>query len=264
MGVVVAETIRNSGHEVCWASDGRSAETGRRAAAAGMTDAGSLSGLCEHCAVIVSVCPPEFAENIAAEVSERRFPGLYMDLNAISPQRVQRIQRLITAGGGTFVDGSIIGMPTRGRGETWIYASGEHASQAGEYFRGGPLEFEILGDYPGQASALKMCFAAYSKGTTALLAAVLGSADALGVQDALRRQWARSGPNFERAVASVRAAAPKAWRFTPEMQEIADTFTSAGVPSGFPAAAAEIYAKLASFKGVGDPDLAGVLEKLRE
>lgn len=263
MGVVVAETIRNSGHEVCWASEGRSAETRRRAAGAGLTDLETVAQLCTACAVIVSVCPPEFAEDAASDVAGHCFPGLYLDLNAISPERARRIQRVVMAGGASFLDGSIIGMPAQARGQTWLYVSGESASRAAAYFCGGPLEFEVLGDYVGLASALKMCFAAQSKGSAALFAAVLGTAEALGVQDALQRQWARSGPNFDSAVGAIRTAAPKAWRFTGEMSEIADTFGSTGIPKGFPVAAAEIYQKLEDFKGAGKPELAEILKKLR-
>ena len=264
MGVVVAETVRNSGHEVLWASAGRSAETRRRAEAAGLTDAGSVSSLCESCSTIVSVCPPEFAENLAREVAGYSFRGLYIDANAISPERARRIGARITQAGGSFLDGSIIGMPARTRGQSWLYVSGENAAAAASCFCGGPLEFEVLGDYVGQASALKMCFAAHSKGTAALQAAVLAAAEGLGVQEALARQWARSGPNFERVVASVRTAAPKAWRFTAEMREIADTFERAGVPKGFPAAAEEIYEQLSDFKRTADPELSAILKKLRK
>src|SRR5690348_9865430 len=200
MGAVVGATVKNSGHDVYWSSDGRSPETRRRAEAAGLTDAGSMARLCGCCAVIVSVCPPEFAEDLARQVAGHGFRGLYLDVNAIAPERAQRLRRLIAYGGGSFLDGSIIGMPPRTRGQTWLYVSGENAAAAAAYFCGGPLEFEVLGDLVGQASALKMCFAAHSKGTTALLAAVLGAAEALGVQEALQRQWARAGPNYERAV----------------------------------------------------------------
>src|SRR5690349_6286493 len=155
-------------------------------------------------------------------------------------------------------------MHAQARGQTWLYVSGENAAAAAPVFSGGPLEFEVLGDLTGQASALKMCFAAHSKGSAALLAAVLGTAEALGVQGALERQWGRSGPNYERAVASVRAAAPKAWRFIAEMREIADTFDSVRVPHGFPAAAREIYEKLERFKGKGEPNLAAILDQVRK
>ena len=110
---------------------------------------------------------------------------------------------------------------------------------------------------------MKMCFAAHSKGTAALQTAVLAAAQSLGVQDALERQWARSGPNPERVASSIRQAAPKAWRFIGEMNEIAKTFESAGVSKAFPMAAAEIYEKLRELKGAAPPDLPEILEKLR-
>ena len=50
----------------------------------------------------------------------------------------------------------------------------------------------------------------------------------------------------------MRAAAttaPKAWRFAGEMEEIAATLEAAGLPDGFHRAAAEAYARLASFRG---------------
>ncbi len=262
MGAVVAATARNSGQEVYWVSEGRSPETRRRAADAGLVDAGTLARLCETCAAVVSVCPPEFAEGVARAVAACSFRGLYLDANAISPERARRIGRLMEQSGATFVDGCIIGMPTQRRGETWLYVSGERADRALPLFDGGPLEIEMLGDEIGQASALKMCFAAQSKGSTALLAAVMAASEALGVRAALERQWSRSGPNVARAVKAVQQAAPKSWRFVGEMKEIADTFDSMGVPQGFPRAAEEIYGRLAGFKGGREPRFEEVLRRL--
>lgn len=264
MGVVVAATIVNSGHEVHWASEGRGPETRRRAETAGLADAGTVARLCESCSVIVSVCPPEYAEAVATEVAERGFRGLYLDVNAVSPERACRMGRVLAGRGAAFVDGCIIGMPARTRGQTWVYLSGERAEEAASFFHGGPLEVEVLGEEIGRASALKMCFAAHSKGTAALLAAVTGTAEVLGVRVALERQWARSGPNPGRAAESIQRAAPKAWRFVGEMREIADTFESAGIPRGFPESAGAIFARMAGFKGSGAPDLASVLRVLTE
>lgn len=262
MGIVAAATMRNSGHGVWWASEGRTTETRCRAEAAGLQDAGSLARLCETCSAVVSVCPPEFAEEIARAVAGCSFRGLYLDANAIAPERARRIGRLLEESGATFVDGCVIGMPTQRRGETWLYVSGEHAEKIRPLFSSGPLEIEVLGDEIGQASALKMCFAAHSKGTAALLAAVMATSEVLGVRAALERQWSRSGPNVARAAASVKQAAPKAWRFVGEMREIADTFQSAGVPKGFAAAAEQVYERLAGFKGSQEAGLEEVLRAL--
>lgn len=262
MGAVVAATAANSGHEVYWASEGRGPETRKRAESAGLTDAGTMAQLCKTCSGIVSVCPPENAEQVAADVAGHGFRGLYVDANAVSPERARRMGRLLSSDGVVFVDGCIIGMPARTRGQTWIYLSGEGAEQAASWFRGGPLEVEVLGEEIGRASALKMCFAAHSKGTAALLAAVAATAEVLGVRVALERQWARSGPNPGRAAESIQRAAPKAWRFVGEMGEIADTFESAGIPRGFPESAGAIFARMAGFRGSGAPDLASVLRVL--
>ena len=111
MGVAVAKTAQNSGHEVYWASDGRSPETCRRAAAAGLADAGTLRKMTELCPVIVSVCPPEFAEELASEVTGLGFQGLYIDANAVSPERVRRMGECMVSRGIAFVDACIIGLP---------------------------------------------------------------------------------------------------------------------------------------------------------
>jgi 3-hydroxyisobutyrate dehydrogenase-like beta-hydroxyacid dehydrogenase len=262
MGVAVATTARNSGQEVYWASEGRSPETGRRAAAAGLADAGTLQRMAELCPVIVSVCPPEFAEELASEVVALGYRGLYIDANAISPERVRRIGECMASHGIAFVDACIIGLPATTRGETWLYLSGPNAADAVACFSEGPLEVEVLPGGIGRASALKMCFAAHTKGLAALRAAVLGAAEELGVLGDLQRQWERTGTTFAAAVGSLQHTAPKAWRFVAEMKEIAATFESVGMPGKFHLAAAEIFARLAAFKGAEKPELREALKKL--
>src|ERR1700683_114075 len=124
MGIVVAVSARNSGKEVFWASEARSTSTQERATHAGLRDAGTLGKLCELCSIIVSVCPPEFAEQIADQVARCSYQGTYVDANAISPERVQRIGCRLQEGGARFVDGGIIGPPAMTRNRTWLYLSG--------------------------------------------------------------------------------------------------------------------------------------------
>ena len=264
MGAAVAATARNSGHEVYWASEGRSADTRRRASEAELEDAGTLRALCERCHAIVSICPPEFAESLAEEVAGYGYRGLYIDANAIAPQRTCRMNERLSKSGIAFVDGCVIGLPATKRGETWLYLSGPHAGEAASYFTDGPLESEILDGGIGRASALKMCFAANTKGLAALRAAVLGVAQELGVLPELERQWERSGISFAAAAGSIQHTAPKAWRFIAEMEEIASTFESAGMPGEFHRAAAEIYGRMAPFKGKGKPELAEALRRLKK
>jgi 3-hydroxyisobutyrate dehydrogenase-like beta-hydroxyacid dehydrogenase len=264
MGLSVAATIQNTGHTVYWVSEGRSSKTHERADKQNLVDADSLAHLCEVCSVIVSVCPPEAAENLAHSVLSQGFSGLYLDANAISPGRTQRISQAITDAGGTFVDGGIIGGPAWTPGNTWLYLSGKAAHRAADYFSSGPLETHIVGDNIGKASALKMCFAAYTKGTTALLSAVLATADALDVRTELEQQWSHNGSNFaDEAAQKVTQVTAKAWRFAGEMEEIAATFQEAGLPDGFHLAAGDIYRRMAGFKDTAEtPSFDSVLQAL--
>ena len=264
MGISVAASARNSGHSVLWAADGRSAETRQRAETQGLVDAGTLKALCQECTVIISVCPPHAAEETAQAALEQGFRGLYVDANAIAPARAVRIGEALAAGGTTFVDGGIIGGPAWKPGETWLYLAGEQAGRAAACFTAGPLETEVLGAEIGRASALKMCYAAVTKGTTALLCAALGAAEGLGIRGDLERHWERDeAGSVARTQRRVQRVTAKAWRFAGEMDEIAATFTSAGMPAGFHQAAAEIYQRLAGFKAQAEtPALEEVLEAL--
>jgi 3-hydroxyisobutyrate dehydrogenase-like beta-hydroxyacid dehydrogenase len=182
------------------------------------------------------------------------FAGLYLDANALSPKRTIQMGQDMEAAGVAFVDGGIIGEPAWKPHSTWLYLAGPHAADVAACFSAGPLETHVLGETIGKASALKMCFAAYGKGTIALLSAVLATAEQLGVREALCRQWARKDPDFPAQVSlRVRDATAKAWRFAGEMEEIASTFHDAGMPGDFHAAAACIYRRLARFKDFQTP-----------
>jgi 3-hydroxyisobutyrate dehydrogenase-like beta-hydroxyacid dehydrogenase len=264
MGISIAATMQNSGCDVWWASEGRSAQSRERAALRNLNDAGSLAELCERFTVIVSVCPPDAAETTADAVLRTGFHGLHIDANAIAPHRAWNIGHKMNAAGATFVDGGIIGGPAWKPGQTWLYLSGAEAQTAARYFAAGPLEIDVLGVEIGKASALKMCFAAYTKGATALLSASLAAAEQLGVRADLERQWARHDPaSVARNHQQVRQMTAKAWRFAGEMGEIAETFAEAGLPEGFHRAAGEIYQRAASFKDAPElPELAEILVAL--
>jgi 3-hydroxyisobutyrate dehydrogenase-like beta-hydroxyacid dehydrogenase len=268
MGASVARTLRNGGHDVVWASEGRSAATNERARSTDLRDVASLAELCRVSSVIVSVCPPHAADHVARDVIASGFTGLYLDANAVSPERARTMCERVEAGGASFVDGGIVGGPAVKRGTTWLHLSGPRAVEIAVAFAAGPLEVANLGERVGDASALKMCFAAYTKGTTALLAAAMATASAHGVLGGLEAQWEHYEPGFlAEAAGRVRRSTAKAWRFEGEMHEIDATFAAAGVPAGFHAAAADVYARLATVAATGDdgepPDLEAVLAALR-
>ena len=264
MGVSIAASAINSGHQVYWMPRGRSDKTRLRAEKHNLIDGESLSQLCQISEIIFSICPPHTSEDVAKSVIEHGFKGYYLDANAISPQRSIRIGQMMESNGIRFIDGGIIGGPVWKPKETWLYLSGKDAKVIAGCFSNGPLETKIIGDEIGKASALKMCYAAYSKGTTALLAAILATAESLGVRDELYGQWEMDDPSFsEQANSRTTRVTAKAWRFEGEMHEIASTFQEVGLPNGFHEAAAEIYHRMAGFKDSPEtPEIDDVLNAL--
>lgn len=264
MGVSLATAAQQNGHHVCWTSEGRSLATSRRAAQFGLRDVHTLASLCAQCSLIVSICPPDAAETIALQVAAQGFTGLYLDANAIAPQRAVRIGHTLTKTGASFVDGGIIGGPVWEPGPTYLYLSGPRAHEVAACFSADRFQTRVLDATIGRASAFKMCYAAHTKGTAALLCAILAAAEQLGVREALYQQWASENAGFvEHTSQRVRGITAKAWRFAGEMEEIAATFSEAGLPGDFHLGAAKVYQQLASFKDApAAPALEDVLAAL--
>ncbi|MEM7799326.1 MAG: DUF1932 domain-containing protein [Chloroflexota bacterium] len=265
MGVAVAQTMVNSGHRVYWVSAGRSAETHRRAESVPLQSIGSLLELADKCPQIVSVVPPHAAEEVADRLLSTGWRGVYLDANAISPQKSKEIGAKMKAAGSTYIDGGIIGMPPRQRGQTCLHLAGPEAKQTADWFLAGPLDTQIVSQEIGSASALKMCFAAYTKGTTALFTAILSAAKKLDVVDELAQEWERFGdgfmPNAENRV--TRIAHTKAWRFAGEMEEMATTWEGLDMPNGFFQGAAETYRRIGHLRAQPEmPSLVDVAEAL--
>jgi 3-hydroxyisobutyrate dehydrogenase-like beta-hydroxyacid dehydrogenase len=236
MGSAVGATLAAQGETVIWASAGRSPATAERANRAGLEDAGSVEELCRRSDVIISVCPPHAAVEVAG--SAKVFTGIYVDANAISPATAQAIAGLV----GRCVDGGIIGPPPAEQGTTRLYLSGREADRVADLFAGTTLDARVVSPAVGAASAVKMAFAAWTKGSAALLLAIRALAGAEGVEDTLLDEWRTSMPQLEdQSIAAARSAQKKGWRWIGEMEEIAETFAAAGLPDGFHRAAAEIY-----------------------
>jgi 3-hydroxyisobutyrate dehydrogenase-like beta-hydroxyacid dehydrogenase len=237
MGAAIGAVLVERGDEVLWCPQGRSEETARRAAGAGLKSVDDL----RDAEVILSVCPPHAALEVARSLQGT--PALVIDANAVSPMTAAQIGELL---GDRWVDGGIVGPPPRRAGTTRLYLSGPHALEASLLFEETRLEPVVLTGSPVAASAVKMAYAAWTKGSAALLLAALDSATANGVEDALRAEWGRSQPGLDaRLEGAADSAATKGWRWVGEMNEIAATFAAAGLPSGFHEAAAEMFERAA-------------------
>jgi 3-hydroxyisobutyrate dehydrogenase-like beta-hydroxyacid dehydrogenase len=240
MGAAVGRCLIGRGHPVAWASEGRSTDTAARAADAGLSDAGTVAALTKSASVILSVCPPHAALDVARSVAG--FGGIFVDANAVSPETARAVGRIVIGGGATFVDGGIIGPPPLAPGDTRLYLSGERAGEVGELFSGTAVDARVVEGSPGAASAVKMAYAGWTKGTAALILAVRELARAECVEDVLLSEWALSQPDLEaRSVRAARSSAAKGWRWVGEMEEIAASMAADGLPDGFHQAAAEIF-----------------------
>ncbi len=225
MGAAVGRVLQGNGHEVLWASAGRSDATRERAES--FRDVGTAAALGEQAELILSICPPHAALEVARAVEG--FAGTYVDANAISPMRAREVAELQPR----FVDGGIVGGPPTEPGTT-LYLSGDGAVAVAALFAGSILQARVVAD----ASAVKMVYAAWSKGTAAMLLAIREVARHFDVEE----EWRLAVPELlERLERAERSAAAKGWRWVGEMEEIADTFAAAGEPEGFHRAAAEVY-----------------------
>lgn len=266
MGGAVGAAARSVRWRVVWASEGRSPATRNRAAQSGIEDVGTLDTLAAVSDFIISICPPDAAVDVALAVAARAFGGIYIDANATSPATAHRIASLIEGAGARFVDGGIIGPPPSKRGTTRLYLAGQEAATVAALFDGTPLEAVAMDANIGAASALKMAFAGWTKGSAALLIAVRALAVAEGVERDLIEEWRRSFPDLpSRSESTVTNNARKAWRFVGEMEELAATFRDAGLPNEFPLAAQQIYERLRGYKDTpAAPSFADVARAIRD
>jgi hypothetical protein len=222
MGAVVGAGVDG---EVLWASEGRSEATARRAE--GFRDVGTVRELVAASEIVLSVCPPAIAEDVAGEVAAEGFDGIFVEANAIAPERAKRIAGYLRC-----VDGSVIASSGVN-----LYLSGDEADVAAvaALFEGGEVHAIPLDGGVGAASGLKMAYGGWNKIGSALTAQAHAIARAYGVEEALEAE----GVEADR----IGRAAPKAWRWVGEMEEVAATCKALGLPDGIPRGAAELFSR---------------------
>jgi len=250
MGQAVAQRLQARGHAVFTALDDRSPRTRALAARAGIEDCGSVAQLVARCDMVWSILNPAAAVDKAREVAaaltrtDRRI--LYVDCNAIAPETAREIETLITDCGSRFVDAGIIGPPPRGNASARLYVSGTAAAELAGIVDD-QLLVRILSERAGDASALKMCYAAITKGAVALGTELFIAARKLGVADALEQEFALSmSVVHDWLLTRTPSMPPKAYRWVPEMREIAKTFADAGLTPRLMEGAADMYEAIAA------------------
>ena len=247
MGASIGTELVRIGHDVGWVNAGRSNETQQRARRGNLAEHPSLVDGLSDAAVVLSICPPEFAHDVAFSVSQTGYSGTYVDANATSPETALSIGKMF---GTRFADGSIIGGPVSERGSPRLYFSGDAADTAASLFADTVISVQVIAGNQVAASSLKMCYAAYTKGSSALILNIRALAEKRGVSEALFDEWSKSQPDLvTRSERIGPSTSRKGWRFAAEMEEIARTFQEVDLPNGFHLAAAEVYRRMTPFKG---------------
>ena len=250
MGQAIAGRLKEAGLNVHTALDGRSERTKALASAAGLTDCGSMDRLVSACELVISVINPGESLNVARQVAAAMKKSgrkiAFADLNAVSPQTARDADRAIRDAGGMFIDGGIIGPPPRtDKDKPRIYVSGPDAYLM-EQINHPNLLIRVMSERIGDASGVKMCYAAMTKGTTALAVELLVAARKLGVEQALEKELRESRNDvFDWQMKNIAVMPPKAYRWVPEMQEIAKTFGELGLTRRIFEGATDVYGMVA-------------------
>ena len=245
MGKVVGQVLIEHGMPVMTCLEGRSERTAARAREVGIECVATYGDLVADVDVLLSILvpaeAPAAATAVASEIASSRLDLLYVDCNAIAPTTSRRIGEIITTAGGRFADAGIIGPPPREEGCTRFYASGEHATDLGALGDFG-LDVRVIGNEIGQASSLKMCYAASTKGRFAIFLELLAAAHKMGLYDVLIAELGLSQPavlaDMGRTLPGI---PPKSGRWIGEMEEIATTFGDLGMTDQIFHGVADIY-----------------------
>ncbi|MFD8789426.1 NAD(P)-dependent oxidoreductase [Streptomyces vinaceus] len=265
MGAAVAACAATNAAAVLWCETGRSSASAARAVRFGLTPVAELAELLDRSDIVISLCPPAAAEDVARDVAVHHFDGVYVEANAINPERAQRIAALLEPTA-TVVDGGVVGSPPVGGKTPALHLSGPAAATASieALFAGTAVRTAMLGTEVGKASALKLSYAAFQKTSRVLVALALGMAREYGVDQELIEVASRRTDSYLSEPQYVAKTAARAWRWGPELEEAADALAAAGLPPEMLRAAASTLARWHEVKDVGELTLTDALDRLAQ
>jgi 3-hydroxyisobutyrate dehydrogenase-like beta-hydroxyacid dehydrogenase len=263
MGAAIGAEAVRAGTRVLWVPDGRSAITQERAEQAGLEASSSLASALRSCDVVLSVCPTQAAEDVAQQVAERGFSGVYVEANAISPQRVTRIAA-VAPEVCRVVDGSIFGPDANRTRVACLYLAGDTSAAdiLRSAFEKSRVEVRILEGPIGRASALKMAFINFQRSARVLTALSHALAERHQVVDELLKEAEGMSSKILADSAYLSTLAARAWRWAPEMREVTDALHGVGLPGEMAETTAATLLRWEADKDTDLP-LAEVLDHLR-
>lgn len=253
MGSGVARRLTENGARVLTLLEGRSEATRARAAAAGM-EGTDLAGLAEA-NLVLSILPPgeamALARTLAAswQAAPSAFaPPVFVDCNALDVATVKAVGEVVTASGGRFVDGGIIGLPPQpGAPGPILYLAGHEAQAVAATLGALGLRVQAMEGPVGAASALKMSYAGITKGISAIATLMILGAERAGAGPALRAELEISQKQLlQRFSGSLPDMVPKAYRWVAEMREIAQFLGEDAAGAAVFEGIAQLYARIAA------------------
>ncbi|WP_367140713.1 MULTISPECIES: NAD(P)-dependent oxidoreductase [Streptomyces] len=265
MGAAIAACAATNASSVLWCEAGRSPATAERAAQFSLTPVATLSELLDRSDIVISLCPPAAAEDLARDVAGHCFTGVYVEANAINPERAQRIAALLKSDA-TVVDGGVVGSPPIGGKSPTLYLSGPDAAtvRIEALFAGTAVRTAVLGTEVGKASALKLSYASFQKTSRVLVALAVGMAREHGVDQELLEVASKRTDSYLSEPQYVAKTAARAWRWGPELEEAADALAAAGLPPEMLRAAASTLARWHDVKDDGELTLTDALDRLAQ
>ncbi|PYH92099.1 6-phosphogluconate dehydrogenase C-terminal domain-like protein [Aspergillus ellipticus CBS 707.79] len=256
MGLGIAQLLIAHKYRVLTYAADRSELTQKRAWTAGIELRPSLQDLVDTSDVLLSIVPPRDARATAerliaassARTAVRDTPLWVLDLNAVSPHTAREIATLFSAAGShlRFIDGGIVGGPPREIPSSSSSPTPEDNDKETPNWHcprlivSGPdklpeealtqiLNIRHISEKVGDATGLKMCFAALTKGFFSLAIQSFTTAEGLGVLGELKELMSVFNPRaLEMAEKGVVGMPPKAYRWVGEMREIGDTMRGEG------------------------------------
>ena len=250
MGHAVGQLLREHELKVVTCLTGRSQRTKDLAELAGIADVPNLNDMVAQSQIILSISVSEMVPSICQRVADAiratNANVLFAECNAISPQLSRQMEPIITKAGGRYIDASIVGGPPLNGSSPRFYASGDNTAEF-EGLANFGLDVRTAGTEVGQASGIKMCYAAMTKGSSALYFELLMAAEMMGLSDFVVAEFQSSQPavlqRMERGLPGVPA---KARRWVSEMEEIKDTFEHLGLTPHLFQGVADMYRMIGS------------------
>lgn len=171
----------------------------------------------------------QVAEQFAGELGERH---LYSDWNSTSPRCKRDVASVVGSSGAGFADGAVMAAVPPHRHRVPVLVSGDAATRVAEVATELGMRVDVVGEQPGQASAVKMYRSLLVKGLEALVLECTLGAERHGVAERVLTSMNGSLPYDDwEALASylLDRTVVHGKRRAAELCEVATTLTESGI-----------------------------------